>query len=271
MGVRGAAVATVVAQLISGIMSFIYVVEKFPILHITKETRGLDFKFIKNLLANGLPMAMQFSVTAIGSVMLQSCVNGLGSNAIAAITIGGKTQLMIVLPSETIGATMATYCGQNYGAKKPDRIMKSFLYCTAIAVMVGVVFGGLVCLFADPLLGIFLKTNPDAVIYGKQRIMMTCLPYFLCGIMEVSTGALRAMGGSLTAMVVSIFGVCVFRVGWIFTIFQIPKFHSMESLFISYPISWVLTFAALAICLFKRYRKEKSKHLEKQESAVSAS
>ena len=149
--VRGAAVATVIAQLVSGILCFIYVKRSFPILHITKQTIKPDFGYMLNLIKNGLPMALQFSITALGSVMLQSCINNLGPDVIAAFTIGAKTQLMIVLPAETIGLTMATYCGQNLGAKKYDRIKKGIgrafilaaivkldiLYCIIICAVIG--------------------------------------------------------------------------------------------------------------------------------------
>ncbi|MBQ5884457.1 MAG: MATE family efflux transporter, partial [Clostridia bacterium] len=135
MGVKGASIATVLAQIISGVFCLVFVMKNYPMLHFQKGDMKLDFKCIKELISNGIPMALQCSITAIGSVMLQSCVNTLGANAIAAMTIGGKTQLMIVLPSETIGLTMATYCGQNLGARKYDRIKKGVMSGAILGVV----------------------------------------------------------------------------------------------------------------------------------------
>lgn len=206
MGVRGAAVATVVSQFVSGVLCFIYVKRSFPILHLTKETRALDFKFIKNLLKNGLPMALQFSITAIGSVMLQSCVNGLGADCIAAVTIGGKTQLMIVLPAETIGITMATYCGQNLGAKKFDRIEKGVHRGVALA------FGyAVIGFFVAQLLGPYMSllfidgSETEIIALAQQYINAGSYFYLILSLLFVLRNALQGLGYSLTAMTAGVF------------------------------------------------------------------
>ena len=206
MGVKGASVATVIAQFVSGMLCLVYVKKKFPILHITKETRAIDFKFIKNLLTNGLPMAMQFSITAIGSVMLQSCVNGLGSNAIAAITIGGKTQLMIVLPSETIGATMATYSGQNYGAGKYDRIKKGMGRGVILAGIYTVI-GFCVARFLGPYISMLFIDRSETVVIGlaQQYINMGSYFYFILSILFLFRNSLQGLGYSAVAMFAGFF------------------------------------------------------------------
>ena len=206
MGVKGASVATVIAQFVSGMLCLVYVKKKFPILHITKETRAIDFKFIKNLLTNGLPMAMQFSITAIGSVMLQSCVNGLGSNAIAAITIGGKTQLMIVLPSETIGATMATYSGQNYGAGKYARIKKGMGRGVILAGIYTVI-GFCVARFLGPYISMLFIDRSETVVIGlaQQYINMGSYFYFILSLLFLFRNSLQGLGYSAVAMFAGFF------------------------------------------------------------------
>lgn len=206
MGVRGAAVATVVSQFISGVLCLIYVKRSFPILHVTKETRDLDFKFVKELLRNGLPLALQFSITAIGSVMLASCVNNLGADIIAAITIGGKTQLMIMLPAETIGITMATYCGQNLGAEKYDRIKKGVgravvvaLVYSAIAFTVARFFGPYISLaFID-------KGETEVISLAQQYINMGSYFYPILAVLFVLRNSIQGVGYSVTAMTTGMF------------------------------------------------------------------
>lgn len=206
MGVRGAAVATVVSQLISGVLCLIYVKRSFPILHITKETKSLDFSCVKYLMKNGLPMALQFSITAIGAVMLQSCVNALGSDCIAAVTIGGKTQLMIVLPAETIGITMATYCGQNLGAKKYDRIVKGIKSGVALAFGYAVI-GFCVAQFLGPYLSLlFIDGSETTVInLAQQYINAGSYFYLVLSMLFVLRNSLQGLGYSFTAMTTGVF------------------------------------------------------------------
>lgn len=206
MGVRGAAVATVVSQFISGVLCFIYVKRSFPILHLTKETKALDFTFIKDLLKNGLPMALQFSITAIGSVMLQSCVNGLGADCIAAVTIGGKTQLMIVLPAETIGITMATYCGQNLGAKKFDRIEKGVHRGVALAFGYAAI-GFCVARFLGPYMSLLFidGSETEIIALAQQYINAGSYFYLILSLLFVLRNALQGLGYSLTAMTAGVF------------------------------------------------------------------
>ena len=264
MGVRGAALATVVAQLVSGVMSLLYVIKKFPILHITKETRRLDFKFIKNLLTNGLPMAMQFSVTAIGSVMLQSCVNGLGSNAIAAITIGGKTQLMIVLPSETIGATMATYSGQNYGAGKYDRIKKGMGRGIILAGIYTVV-GFCVARFLGPYISqLFIDGSETVVInLAQEYINMGSYFYFILSILFLFRNSLQGLGYSAVAMFAGFFELAaraVMGFGFVNTI-------GYSAACIANPIAWVAADVFLIPAYFIVMKKVK-KRLQTQSSKL---
>lgn len=206
MGVRGAAVATVVSQLISGILCFIYVKRSFPILHTTKETKSLDWSLIGNLLKNGLPMALQYSITAIGSVMLASCVNNLGTDIIAAVTIGGKTQLMITLPAETIGMTMATYCGQNLGAKKYDRIVKGIRRGILIAAVYSVV-GFCVARFFGPYISLLFIDGAQTEVINLAQQYINAGSYFypILALLFVLRNALQGLGYSVTAMVTGVF------------------------------------------------------------------
>lgn len=206
MGVRGAAVATVVSQFVSGVLCLIYVKRSYSILHITKETKALDFKFVKELLRNGLPLALQFSITAIGSVMLSSCVNSLGADIIAAMTIGTKTQLMIVLPAETIGITMATYCGQNLGAGKYERITKGVKRAIVVAFVYAAI-GFVIARFFGPYLSLLFidKGETEVIALAQQYINMGSYFYPILAVLFVLRNAIQGVGYSMTAMTTGIF------------------------------------------------------------------
>ncbi|MBO5463810.1 MAG: MATE family efflux transporter [Clostridia bacterium] len=237
MGVRGASVATVISQLISGILCFIYVKRSFPILHITKETSKPDFKYIKTLLRNGLPMALQFSITALGSVMLQSCVNGLGADAIAAVTIGGKTQLMIVLPSETIGITMATYCGQNLGAKKLDRI-KIGIGSGFILAAIYSVIGMCVARFLGPYISLlFISGSETSVItLAQQYINAGSYFYIILSVLFLLRNSLQGLGYSVTAMMTGVFELFARAVGG----FIFVKHFGYDAACFVNPFAWIV-------------------------------
>ncbi len=206
MGVTGAAVATVAAQAISGFLCLILIKKRFPLLRRDKETRGIDKACIKELFRNGLPMALQFSITAVGSVMLQSCVNELGSDAIAAMTIGGKTQLIIVLPAETIGMTMATYCGQNIGAKKIGRIKEGVIQSSLLAVGYSVAAFFIANYLGSYISLLFIDKSETAVIALSQQFLhLNSLFYPFLTLIFIFRNSLQGLGYSLTAMSAGIF------------------------------------------------------------------
>ncbi len=258
MGVQGAAVATVTAQVVSGFLCLIYVKKKFPILKVDKELRGVDFKYIGNLLKNGVPMALQFSITAIGSVMLQSCVNGLGEDIIAAVTIGGKTQLMIVLPSETIGATMAVFCGQNLGAGKIDRVKKG-IRASVILGSIYTVIGFCVARVLGPYISLlFISGNETGVItLAQQFINAGSLFYFVLTMLFIFRNSLQGLGYSAIAMMAAFFEVvarAVMGFGFVTTV-------GYTAACVANPVAWIAADIFLIPAFFVVYSKLKKKHL----------
>jgi len=121
--------------------------------------------------------------------------------------------------------------------------------------VVGLSLGTLMWSFGPQLLSIYITDSAEAVSYGMIRLTYICLPYFLCGLMDVSTGALRGLGASFVPMLISVLGVCGIRIGWIATIFQIPQFHTPQCLYFSYTISWTITFLCQMTAFYFVYRK----------------
>ena len=148
-----------------------------------------------------------------------------------------------------------TDVSQNYGNKDEKRVKKSIWTSVASVAVVGIVLGSLTAIFARPLLNIYITDSPEALEYGVIRIFYIGIPYFLCGIMEVLAGAMRGLGKSLMPTAVALMGACVFRIGWLYTVFAwMPR---LEILYISYPLSWILTAGVHAVCLIFAYRKVK--------------
>ena len=148
------------------------------------------------------------------------------------------------------------------GAGQYKRVGKIAPLCLACVTVVGIVVGGLVYLLGPQLLSIYITDSAEAIQYGVHRLGYIALPYFLLGLMDVTTGLLRGLGASVTPTIISVLGICVFRVGWIYTIFQIPQYHTPDGLFVSYPISWVLTFAAQIVMFLVLYRRRLRQHQE---------
>ena len=136
-----------------------------------------------------------------------------------------------------------SFIGQNVGAGKYERINKIVITAEMVVITIGVVMGGLVVLFGEPLLSIYTE-SPAVIEIGMRRLKIIVLTYALCGMMDVMVGVLRGLGYSFVPMIVSLIGACALRLVWIATVFQIDKFHNIETIYISYPISWSITFIA---------------------------
>lgn len=153
--------------------------------------------------------------------------------------------------------TALNFTGQNVGANNYKRAKKVFLLSLGSVFVIGVAVSVSFYLAGPYLLKIYLPDSTDAVWFGLLRLKYLCLAYFLLGMMDVSGGALRGMGVSVAPMVISVLGICGLRIGWIYTIFQIPEFHTPECLYLSYAISWAITFTAQTVAYFITYNKKK--------------
>ena len=200
-GVEGAAWATVLSQLAAGLACLGYIRARVPVLHLGAENLRLKRRCLEKLLFMGVPMGLQFSITAVGSIILQSAVNGLGAAAVAAVSAGSRVHNIVVAPLETCGIAMATYCGQNLGAGKIDRIRQGLWITTAAAV----VYCGLAYLvnrFAGRAIALlFLDAAETGILNQTQRYLMTMsLAYPLLALVFIFRNGLQGMGFSVEAM-----------------------------------------------------------------------
>jgi Na+-driven multidrug efflux pump len=201
MGVFGAALATIISQAVAGLLSLFYIIRNFPILHCSKDEQAFSASHCAELCRMGLPMGLQCSITAIGSVVLQSAVNGLGSDIVAAMTAGSKAGQLLTVPLESIGTAMTTYTGQNLGAKQLDRVHNG----VNTALCIGCVYAiasFVVLHFSDTLLiGLFLDSSEQIIIANAQRFLFwNSLFYIPLAVLIVYRYSIQGLGYSSIAM-----------------------------------------------------------------------
>ena len=248
MSVAGVALATALSQLLSCVLVLIKLTHRRDACRLVWNKLKIYPSALWKIARIGLPAGIQGSLFSISNVIIQSSINGFGSVAMSGNASAGNIEGFVYVSMNAFHQTAMNFMGQNMGARKYENFGKILRICLLSVGTVGIVLGGGCYLFAEQLLSIYLGTEVDAITYGITRMSYVCLTYFLCGLMDVMSGMLRGMGASLVPMLVTVLGVCGMRLGWIFTIFQMEGYHTLPCLYISYPISWIVTFAALLTC-----------------------
>lgn len=237
MGVAGAAGATVLSQAISGVLCLFYIKKKFPILRIQKREWKLRGSCIGRLCSMGIPMGLQYSITAIGSVILQTAVNGLGSTAVASMTAGGKIAMFFYCPYDAFGATMATYAGQNVGACRLDRVTKGMVQCSYLAAAYCVLAGAFLIGFGDKLALLFVDSTEVEIIRNVSELLfwnsIFLIPLALVNIIRFSIQGLGFGKLAIFAGVAEMVGRSVVGFGFV------PIFGFTAACLAS-PVAWVL-------------------------------
>lgn len=252
MGVAGVALATIISETISAGLIILSLMQSDGILRLHLKEMKFHKDKVVGMLKIGLPAGLQGMIFNISNVLIQSSVNSFGSVVMAGNTAASNIEGFVYTSMNAIYQTSLSFTSQNMGAKQYHRIDKILLQCLGVVTAVGLVLGVGAFLCGHTLLGIY-SSSEDVITHGISRLSVVSASYFLCGIMDVMVGSLRGMGYSIMPMLVSLTGACLFRVIWIFTIFQME--HTLFSLYISYPISWILTFSAHVICYLVVRRK----------------
>ena len=204
-GVAGAALATVISQGVSGLACLVFMVKRFPILHMTAEERRLDGRTCRTLCLMGIPMGLQYSITAIGSIVLQSAVNGLGSRYVASVAAGTKLFQVICCPFDAMGATMATYCGQNVGAIKLDRLGQGLRACSLLGLGYALLSFAAIFFFAPQMALLFLNPGEEALIgYTAQYITTLGAFFFPLALVNILRFSIQGMGFSNLAILAGV-------------------------------------------------------------------
>ena len=256
MNVAGVALATTISQAISAVLVIIVLMRRTDSCRLDLKKLRIYSTQLKKIVTIGLPAGIQGSLFAISNVLIQSSVNSFGPVVMSGSGAAGNIEGFVYVSINAFQQTAVNFTGQNVGAGNYKRVWRIFWVCLGCVSVVGLVMGSLGFVFGKQLLSIYITDSADAITYGLIRMSCICLPYFLCGIMDVSTGALRGMGASMIPMVISVLGVCGVRILWIYTIFRIPAFHTPVSLYLSYPISWIITFACQLAAFLYIYKKQ---------------
>lgn len=263
MDAAGVALATTISQAFSaGAVVFFLMREKdycklsIKRLRITSE--------IKEIARVGVPAGVYGSFFSISNIVMQTAINSFGKVVTAGSSTAGNLEGFVYTSMNAVYNAAITFTGQNCGAKKYARVKTIVWQCVLITATIGLVMGGLMALLA-PFFASLYTSDPKIIAVAVERLHSIMPIYFLCGTMEVFVGVLRGMGYSMVPMIVSFMGACVFRVVWVYTVFD--YFHTLPVLYLSYPISWIVTALANAIILIFAYRRTVKR--DKRESELS--
>lgn len=256
MNVAGVALATIISQALSAVLVVIALMRRTDACKLYLSKMRFYKPQLDKILRIGLPAGIQSALFSISNVLIQSSVNSFGDVFMSGSAASSNIEGFVYVCLNAFQQSAVNFAGQNAGARQYRRVRQTLWICLGCVTVVGLVLGSLAYMFGPTLLSIYITDSADAISYGMIRLAYICLPYFVCGLMDVTTGALRGIGASFVPMLISILGVCGLRVVWIYTIFQVPEFHTPQCLFFSYFVSWIITFIAQLIAFFVVYRRQ---------------
>lgn len=263
MGVAGVAAATAISQTLSAFLVVRCLIKEKGGIHLNLKELSINKEKFAKILQIGLPAGFQGMVFSLSNVVIQSAVNSFGAIAIAGNSAASNIEGFVYMAMNAFYQATLSFTSQNYGAKQYKRIYRILFSGEMLVLAVGVIMGNLVVYFGEPLVSIY-SSSPEVIQAGIGRLQIICRLYALCGMMDVLVGALRGIGYSVVPMIVSLIGACGLRLVWIATIFNIPQYHSMTTIYVSYPVTWTITMIAHAITFFVVFGGivRKSKKLE---------
>ena len=255
LNVAGVALATTISQGISAALVVWALMKRTDACRFVPKDMRFHRIQVAKIIRIGLPAGIQSSLFSISNVLIQSSINSFGDVFMSGSAASANIEGFVYVSLNAFHQTAVNFIGQNSGAKQFQRVRRIFLLCLICVAVVGIGLGTLVWAVGPQLLSVYIPDSPEAVSYGMIRLSYICLPYFVCGLMDVTTGSLRGLGASFVPMLISVLGVVGIRAGWIFTIFQLPGFHTPQCLFSSYTISWFITFLCQLTAFVLIYRK----------------
>ena len=254
MDVEGVALATIISQAVSAALVVICLMRSEGGLRLTLKKLRIAGKMLKEIARIGLPAGFQGVLFSISNVMIQSSINAFGATVMAGSSAAGNLEGFVYVGMNAFHQAAVSFSSQNLGAREYKRIWRIAVVCQVCVTVVGLLMGVGVWFFGSELLRIY-TTSQEVVNAGLVRLSYVCLPYALCGMMDVMTGSLRGIGYSVMPMLVSILGICVFRVAWIATVCKLPACSDIDFVYLSYPISWIITLIAHTICFVWAMRR----------------
>ncbi|MBR6968972.1 MAG: MATE family efflux transporter [Ruminococcus sp.] len=259
MNIAGVALATAISQFLSAGLIIRALMIRDDACRLELGKMRIYKRQLKRILQIGFPAGIQASLFSASNVIIQSSINSFGSVVMSGNAAAQNIEGFVYTSMNSYSQTALNFTGQNFGAGKLDRIRKIMWICLVSVFCTGAALGLIAFAFGRPLLGIYIKDSEKAVDYGMVRIAYIMLPYFLCGLMDVTTGLIRGLGSSVLPMLITVMGVVGIRLGWIYIVFRIPEYHSIKSLYLSYAISWSATFLTELVVFIVLLQKQKRK------------
>ena len=255
MDVAGVALATIISQGVSAALVVAALMRRTDACKLMLNRIRLYKPQLLKMIKLGLPAGLQGALFGISNVIIQSSINSFGDVLMSGNGAAANIEGFIFFAFNAFYETAVNYTGQNAGANQYNRIRKIYAICLVCSLTITLGLSLLVYGFGRQLLGIYITDSPEAIEHGMVRLGYVCLLYFLCTPQHITTGVLRGMGASLSPMLISVLGICGFRLAWIYTVFQIPQYHTPQCLYLSYVVSWIITFIILLVAFLAVYRK----------------
>ena len=259
MDVAGVALATVISTCLSAVLVVRCLMKEQGGIQFIPKLMKIDRNKLSVILKIGLPAGFQGIVFSLSNVVIQSSVNTFGNVVVAGNSAASNIEGFVYVAMNSFYQATISFVSQNFGAGQYKRINKIVLLGEACVAAVGIILGNLAVLFGSQLLSIY-SDSPDVITAGMLRLKIICSFYALCGMMDVMVGALRGIGYSVMPMIVSLIGACGLRLLWIATIFTIPEYHTIETVYLSYPITWSITFITHIICYIAARRSVRKRY-----------
>ena len=257
-GVFGVGLATVISQVMSAALIVVCLLREKTDIRLEIKKLRIYTKKLLRIMQIGIPAGFQGMMFSLSNTVIQSSINSFGKVIVAASAASVSVEGFAFTSMNAFHQAAVSFTSQNLGARKYERINKILSVSLLYVITVGLFFAVIFLTFGKNLIG-FYTQSPDVVAEGVKRLTIIAISYFLCGMMDVTSGSLRGLGYSFTPMIVSLVGVCLFRVVWVATVFQYDAWHTVETIYYSYPISWVLTFAAHFVTFIIAKRRLKLK------------
>ncbi len=246
MGVAGVALATAVSQTISAVLVVRCLIQEQSGIHLELKELAISKEKFFRIMRIGLPAGFQGTVFSLSNVVIQSAVNSFGNIAVAGNSAAANIEGFVYMAMNAFYQATISFTSQNYGASQYKRIYKILFAGELYVIITGMILGNLAVFLGDSLLGIY-SPSTEVIAAGMARLKIICTVYALCGVMDVLVGALRGIGYSVVPMIVSLIGACGLRLLWVATIFKIPQYHNLTTVYLSYPITWTITLTVHAI------------------------
>ena len=253
MGVAGVALATIISQAISAVLVVLCLIHSDGFIHLDLKKLRIHGGKLLLMARVGLPAGMQGALFSISNVLIQSTVNSYGATILAGNSASQNLEGFIYVSMNAFHQAAITFVSTNIGAGKNSRIRKSMGAALILVTIAGMSIGAVMLLLMKPLLGIY-SSDAAVVAAGMVRLRIFTITYWTCGLMDVLSGVLRGMGQSIVPMIVSVLGVCAFRILWIYLV--MPGFEGLDMLYYSYPISWILTGGCHLLCVLVLLKKK---------------